>query len=77
VVDPVSKTLKARVKLHNADYALKREMFASVIISYEEKDSKSLVPTKAVIFDQNKYYVMVYKSKCDIETCEIQILLRT
>lgn len=75
VVDPVSKTLKARVKLHNADYALKPEMFASVIINYEEKDSKLFVPTKAVIFDQNKYYVMVYKNKCDIETREIQSYL--
>jgi len=72
VVDPVSKTLKARVKLHNSDYALKPEMFASVSINYSENDKKLNVPTKSIIFDKNKYYVMVFKDKCTIETREIK-----
>ncbi|MCX6186290.1 MAG: efflux RND transporter periplasmic adaptor subunit [Bacteroidetes bacterium] len=75
VVDPISKTLKARVKLHNADYALKPEMFAGVTINYAEKESKLYVPSNAIIFDKNKYFVMVYKDKCNIETREINLYL--
>ena len=75
VLDPVTKTLKARVKLHNADYSLKPEMFASVTINYAEKDTKLYVPTSSVIFDQNKYYVMVFKDKCNVETREIKSYL--
>ncbi len=72
VVDPTSKTLKARVKLHNDDYSLKPEMFASVTIHYLENINRPYIPSKAVIFDKNKYFVMVYHDKCNIETREVK-----
>lgn len=72
VVDPTSKTLKARVKLHNEDYSLKPEMFASVTIRYSENINRPFILSKAVIFDKNKYFVMVYHDKCHIETREVK-----
>lgn len=68
VVDPITKTLKARVKLHNADYALKPEMFTSVTLFYNDIVQLPCVNSNAIIFSQNKNYVMVYHDKCNIET---------
>ena len=68
VVDPVTKTLKARIKLHNADYALKPEMFTSVTLYYNDVEQLTCVNNNAIIFNQNKNYVMVYHDKCNIET---------
>jgi cobalt-zinc-cadmium efflux system membrane fusion protein len=43
-------------------------MFAEVELLYKLPDEKIAVPTHSVIFDKNKYYVMVYHDRCDIET---------
>jgi cobalt-zinc-cadmium efflux system membrane fusion protein len=71
VVDPQTHTLKARVKLHNADFSLKPEMFANVSIYYHEHEQLPSVPSNAIIFNNNRNYVMVYKDKCHIETREV------
>lgn len=75
-IDPVSKTMKARITLKNNDFELKPEMFANVRIYYTENQEKLTVPSRTVIFDKNKYFVMVYKGDCDIDTREIKIYLR-
>ncbi|MEI8202624.1 MAG: efflux RND transporter periplasmic adaptor subunit [Bacteroidota bacterium] len=73
VLDPVAKVMKARIKLENSNYLLKPEMFAYVTINYAENNSKLAIPSKAVIFDNSKYYVLVYKDKSNIEPREINI----
>ncbi|TAF64812.1 MAG: efflux RND transporter periplasmic adaptor subunit [Cytophagales bacterium] len=73
VIDPESKVLKGRVVLQNKDFELKPEMFANIIVKYEENEQKIAIPSRAVIFDKNKYFVMVYKGNCQIETREISI----
>jgi cobalt-zinc-cadmium efflux system membrane fusion protein len=71
VVDPETRTLKARIKLHNADYSLKPEMFANVSLYYHDSIQLPCIPSKAIIFNNNRNYVMVVKDKCHIETREI------
>ena len=73
ILDPVSKVMKARIRLENNNYELKPEMFAYITVFYSENVSKSMVPSNAVIFDNSKNYVLVYKDKCDIEPREIII----
>jgi cobalt-zinc-cadmium efflux system membrane fusion protein len=73
VVDPDTKTLKARIKLHNPDYSLKPEMFAKVVLFYADNRQMPEVPSNAVIFSNNKRYVMVYKDRCHIETRAIEV----
>ncbi|MCS6832109.1 MAG: efflux RND transporter periplasmic adaptor subunit [Flammeovirgaceae bacterium] len=75
-IDPVSKTMKARITLKNTDFELKPEMFANVRVYYTESEDRLSIPSTSVIFDKNKYFVMVYKSDCDIDTREIKIYLR-
>ena len=77
VLDPVSKVMKARIKLDNTGYQLKPEMFAYVTINYTETINKLTVPSKAILFDNSKYYVLVYKDKYTIEPREITIYKTT
>lgn len=73
LMDAESKTVKARVVLPNKNYELKPEMFARLQIRYTEPVYKIAVPSKAIIFDKSRYFVMVYKSDTVIETREITI----
>jgi len=73
VLDPVSKVMKARIKLENTDYQLKPEMFANITINYSENINKITIPSKAVIFDNSKNYVLIYKDKYSIEPREVTI----
>ena len=73
VLDPVSKVMKVRIKLSNIDYQLKPEMFANVTVHYSEGISKVAIPSKAIIFDKSKNYVIVFKDKKNLETREVTI----
>ncbi|WP_128544600.1 efflux RND transporter periplasmic adaptor subunit [Larkinella soli] len=58
VLDPESKTLKVRVTLANADYTLKPEMFATVTVQFAGHDQRVTVPSKALVFDQSRNFVV-------------------
>jgi cobalt-zinc-cadmium efflux system membrane fusion protein len=73
VLDPVSKVMKVRIQLDNQSYLLKPEMFASVRIRYKEDLRLITIPSKAVIFEQSKNYVVVYRDTCDVFVREIEI----
>ncbi|NBY30568.1 MAG: efflux RND transporter periplasmic adaptor subunit [Sphingobacteriia bacterium] len=73
LLDPESKTLKARVVLANPNLWLKPEMFASVRVAVTGSDQKLAVPAHAVLFDKNKHVVMVFKSKNKIETRQVEV----
>ena len=75
VLDPVSKTAKARIRLANsAATPLRPQMFATVTVFNTENKQAITVPSSAVIFEFGKNYVVVYKDKCSVETREIDIL---
>lgn len=74
VLDPSSQTMKARIKLANEDFALKPEMNATLTVAYDDGNREKLaVPSSAVIFDKNRYYVMIFKDRYNIETREIDV----
>ncbi|HTL80588.1 MAG TPA: efflux RND transporter periplasmic adaptor subunit [Bacteroidia bacterium] len=62
LLDPESKTMKIRVALDNPDGLLKPEMFAVVNVHVGTPVKKVSVSSKALIFDNNRYYMMVKKS---------------
>ncbi len=71
-LDPESKVLNARIILQNPGYKLKPDMYAKVVVRNPNTTEKQLsIPAKAVIFSENRYFVMVYKADCDIEIREI------
>ncbi len=73
VLDPQSKVMKVRVKLANEGNLLKPEMFAYVLVSFSEDKQLPSVPSKAVIFDKSKNFIMVYTDRSHIETREVEI----
>jgi cobalt-zinc-cadmium efflux system membrane fusion protein len=73
VLDDVTKVMKARIKVDNSDYLLKPGMFANVTMHYKEDIIKPVISSKAVIFDNSKNYVIVYRDKCDFELREVKI----
>ncbi len=74
ILDPQSRVMKVRIKIPNKDNLLKPEMFAQINIKYDDGNNQlPAIPAAAVIFHKNKYYVMIYRDKCNIETREIEI----
>lgn len=77
VLDPDSKALKAKIILPNTDLSLKPDMFAKISISNIDDKQALEIPSSAVIFENGKNYVVVYKDRCNIQIKEISILKAT
>ncbi len=73
ILDPQTKTMKIRIKLPNNQYLLKPEMNASIYLNYIENYKKVEIPSTAIIFDKSKTYVMIFKSRTEIETREVEV----
>lgn len=77
VLDPDNKTMKVRVQLDNPGYLLKPEMFANVMVHQVSDSSMLAVPAKSVVFDRNRYWVVVYKDKCDLQVRPVELCKST
>lgn len=73
ILDPETRTMKVRIKLNNLGYLLKPEMNATIGLKYNEGISMTYIPSSAVIFDNSKTYVMIFKDKYNIETREVEV----
>ena len=60
VLDPETRVMKIRIKLDNPDYLLKPEMYANVVVNYEEQQFLITIPSTSVVFDNSNNYVLVY-----------------
>lgn len=73
IIDPTTKAMKVGIKLKNTDFLLKPEMRATIRITHTDREQMLTIPTKAVIFDKSKYFVMVFKDREHIETRQVEI----
>jgi cobalt-zinc-cadmium efflux system membrane fusion protein len=73
VIDPNTRVLKVRIRIDNPDLLLKPGMFATILVHHSTENKMLAIPSKSIIFDSNKNYVMVYKNDCSIETREIEV----
>lgn len=73
VIDPTTKAIKIRAVLSNDDFKLKPDMNCTVTLQVPENKKRITIPSSSVIFDKNKYWVMVYKDRKNIETRRIEI----
>ena len=69
--------MKVRIQLDNPDNMLKPEMFANVVIQQVKDTSMLAVPAKSVVFDRNKYWALVYRGRCNVQTRQIDIVKST
>ena len=77
VIDPQTKTMKVRIKLANQGFKLKPEMLAMVKLHHVEPIRLPAVPAQALIFDNSKEYVMVYKNRYNLETRQVELYKST
>lgn len=74
IIDPGTNSMQARVVLDNSQGLLIPESKATIRVSSAENETALAIPSGAVIFDDNRYFVVVYKSQTDIKVKEIKIL---
>ena len=66
VLNPETKVLNLKIRLENPEYLLKPGMFARILLRYPENKKMLVVPSASVVFDDNKYYVVLFKDKCNV-----------
>jgi len=74
VLDPASKVNRVRVVLKNPGYRLKPQMFASLLVSNPENREALCLPSKSLIYDRSRYYVLVEKGSGHTEITPVDIL---
>jgi cobalt-zinc-cadmium efflux system membrane fusion protein len=76
VLDPDNKVMRARVKINNPDNILKPEMFANVKIQAKTGVNLPAIKTNAIVFDNDKYYVVVIDGPAKVHIQPIEIAKR-
>ena len=74
ILDPTNKALKVRVKLDNPDLMLKPQMFAKVTVHDVQGEQATCVPTKALIEQNGKTFVVVYNNRSDMKIAEVDVM---
>jgi cobalt-zinc-cadmium efflux system membrane fusion protein len=73
VIDPETKALQIIIKIPNEDLSLKPEMSTMVYLHCAEDRKMLAIPSSSVIFDQNKNWVVVFRSKTDVEVRQVEV----
>eukprot|EP01133_Synstelium_polycarpum_P014010 gene14010-16514_t len=73
MLDNDSKVMNARVVINNPGYLLKPGMMATVQIATKNGASLPVVNTDCLIFDNNKYYVLVLDPVKKVRIQEVEI----
>ena len=74
VLEADSKVMKIRIRLQNADQALKPEMFANVEVQNKNGRRAIAIPNTAFVTDYGKDYVVIYHDKCNLEVRAVTII---
>jgi cobalt-zinc-cadmium efflux system membrane fusion protein len=74
VLDPSSKAMKVKIVLPNNDLLLKPQMFTKIVIADKEDQQSLEIPSRALVFDGGKTYVIMYKDNYNIRVQEVDIL---
>ncbi len=74
VLDPLSKVAKARIQLDNSEGKLAPEMFANITLTSPAGGQAIAIPSKSIIMEYSKNYVVIYKDRQHVEIREVQII---
>ena len=74
IIDPETNAMQARVVLNNTNGLLIPDSKATIKVSKSEEKTALSVPSRAVIFDDNRSFVVVFKSRTDVKVREVQVL---
>jgi len=74
MLDPETKVINVKIRLVNKDYILKPGMFAHIVIRLPEDNKMLAIKTATIIFDDNKSYLLHFRSKCIVSIQQVNIL---
>lgn len=74
VLDPQSKALHVRVKIDNREGLLKPDMFARVMVSNEEGQQATCVPSDAIVSQDGKQFVVQYLRRDSLNIVPLNII---
>lgn len=74
VLESGTGVMKARVHIDNEKMLLKPGMFVDVKVFQETEEEAYKIPLSALIFDNNKNYVVHYINDCDIQIKEVDFI---
>lgn len=77
IIDPETNAMQARVVLENASGQLIPESKATIKVLKTENQKALSIPKQALIFDDNRYFVVIFKSQSDVKVQEVRILKET
>jgi cobalt-zinc-cadmium efflux system membrane fusion protein len=73
MLDPDNKAMHARIKIQNPGNLLKPGMFANVLIKAKSGENLPFVTTNALVFDNDKNYVIKIDGKAKVHIQQIEI----
>ena len=73
MLDPQSRVIRVRTELDNSDGLLKPEMFATVIITSQTSEKVLAVPEKALVLENNNFYVMKATGNNTFEKVKVSV----
>lgn len=73
MLDPQSRVIRVRTELDNSDGLLKPEMFATVIITSQTSEKVLGVPEKALVLENNAFYVMRATGANTFEKVKVEV----
>ena len=73
VFDPEDKVLKARIRMQNSDLKLKPEMSAVIRLIDVKQEKMITIPSEALVFDNNEYYVVVAETPDKLNIRKVEI----
>jgi len=73
MLDPQSRVIRVRTELDNQDGLLKPEMFATVIITSQTSEKVIGVPEKALVLENNQFYVMKETAANTFEKVKVSV----
>jgi cobalt-zinc-cadmium efflux system membrane fusion protein len=73
VLDPQTRVMKVRIKLDNPDYLLKPEMYANIVVNYEEPKRLVTIASDALVFDNSNNYVLIYNGGKNIKVEKVDL----
>lgn len=77
VLDPKSRTVKARIEFPNPKWELKPEMYANVTLKSEVTKKTIAVPEEAVIYSGDKTMAMIQQASGNFESRELNLGVKT
>jgi cobalt-zinc-cadmium efflux system membrane fusion protein len=73
IINDESRTMKVRISVNNRQLLLKPDMFTQINVPYKERERMPSVPNEALIFDNNKNYVLIYTPAKKVEVREVSV----